>query len=129
MATDARRERGSLGERIAATHLEREGYEIVERNFRTRYGELDLVAADARSIVFCEVKTRLAGGRSGPERAIDAIGPAKRRRLRAMAGQWLRERPAGAARPVRNRLRFDAIGVTLSPNGGVLALEHVRDAF
>lgn len=118
-----------LGEEIAARHLAEQGYEIVERNFRTRYGELDLVAADSRCIVFCEVKTRVGAGRSGPATGLDAIGHAKRRRLRAMAGQWLRSRPPGRGRVRRSRLRFDAIGITLSPSGDVLALEHVPDAF
>jgi putative endonuclease len=129
MPTDARRTRGALGERIAARHLVDHGYEVLERNFRTRYGELDLVAADDGCIVFCEVKTRVAAGRAGPATGIDAIGHAKRRQLRAMAGQWLRSRPAGPTRPHRDRLRFDAIGVTLSPAGGLLSLEHVPDAF
>jgi putative endonuclease len=129
MADDPRRARGALGERIAARHLAAQGYEVLERNFRTRRGELDLIAADDQCIVFCEVKTRVAGGRAGPARGIDAIGHAKRRRLRAMAGQWLRDRPAGSGRPVRPRLRFDAIGVTLSPSGALVSLEHVPDAF
>jgi putative endonuclease len=120
MATDRRRERGDLGERLAAQHLVSKGYEILERNFRTRRGELDLIAADERCIVFCEVKTRVGGGRAGPARGIDAIGHAKRRRLRALAGQWLHGRP---------QLRFDAIDVTLSAGGALVALEHVRDAF
>jgi putative endonuclease len=127
--TDRRRARGDLGERIAARHLATHGYEILERNFRTRRGELDVIAADDHCIVFCEVKTRVAGGRSGPLRGIDAIGHAKRRRLRALAGQWLRARPAGEARPARARLRFDAIDVTLSPSGALVSLEHVPDAF
>ena len=128
MQTDPRRAIGALGERIAERHLERAGYQIVERNYRSRYGELDLVAADARCIVFCEVKTRVGTGRSGPAQALDAIGPRKRRRVRAMAMQWLRERPP-EGRPVRRDLRFDAIGVTLAPNGALLRLEHVPDAF
>ena len=129
MPTDARRTRGELGERIAARHLLERGYQVLERNFRTRYGELDLVVADDRCIVFCEVKTRVWRGRAGPATGIDAIGSAKRRRLRAMAGQWLRDRPAGSGRPRRDRLRFDAIGVTLSPSGALVSLEHVPDAF
>jgi putative endonuclease len=129
MATDARRIRGALGERIAARHLVEHGYEVLERNFRTRLGELDLVAVDDCCIVFCEVKTRVAAGRAGPARGLDAIGHAKRRRVRAMAAQWLRSRPVGSARPARPRLRFDAIGVTLSPTGALLSLEHVPDAF
>jgi putative endonuclease len=129
MPTDARRTRGALGERIAANHLAEHGYQVLERNFRTRFGELDLVAADEECIVFCEVKTRVGAGRAGPARGIDAIGHAKRRRVRAMASQWLRCRPVGPTRPRRSRLRFDAIGVTLSPAGALLSLEHVADAF
>jgi putative endonuclease len=129
MCPDLRRTRGSLGEQIAADHLVEAGYEILERNFRTRRGELDLIAADARAIVFCEVKTRVAGGRSGPALALDAVGPAKRRRLRRLAMVWLRERRATGGVPHRERLRFDAIGITISPGGRLLALDHVTDAF
>jgi putative endonuclease len=129
MSPDLRRSRGSLGEQIAADHLVEAGYEILDRNFRTRRGELDLVAADAGAIVFCEVKTRVVGGRSGPALALDAVGPAKRRRLRQLAVAWLRDRPAAAGRPRRDRLRFDAIGITISPGGRLLALDHVVDAF
>jgi putative endonuclease len=130
MATaDPRRTRGDLGERIAARHLAAHGYEILERNFRTRRGELDIVAADEGCIVFCEVKTRVANGRSGPLRGIDAIGHVKQRRLRALAGQWLRARPPGDARPARPGVRFDAIDVTLSRGGALVSLEHLPDAF
>jgi putative endonuclease len=126
MAVDGRRERGALGERIAAQHLERQGYSIVARNHRTRHGELDLIAANERALVFCEVKTRIAGGRSGPAGPLDAIGPQKRRRLRALAADWL---ASSGERPRRGEVRFDAIGVTLSPSGQLLALEHLEGAF
>jgi putative endonuclease len=126
MSTDRRRERGALGEEIAAQHLEHRGYRIVQRNARTRYGELDLVAADARSLVFCEVKTRVAGGRGGPAGALDAIGPDKRRRIRALAREWL---ATTEDRPHPPEVRFDAIGVTITPAGRLLALEHLEAAF
>ena len=129
MSPDPRRTRGSLGEQIAADHLREAGYEILDRNWRVREGELDLVAADATAIVFCEVKTRVAGGRSGPVLALDAVGPAKRRRLRRLATAWLRGRRTGGGIPHRDLLRFDAIGITISPGGRVLSLEHVVDAF
>jgi Holliday junction resolvase-like predicted endonuclease len=87
------------------------------------------VAASRDCIVFCEVKTRVAGGTAGPASGIDAIGQGKRRRLRRLAGQWLHAHPAGSGRPRRPRLRFDAIGVTLAPTGAVLSVEHVPDAF
>jgi putative endonuclease len=126
MATDPRRSRGALGECLAARHLERRGYEIVDRNYRTRHGELDLIAADRRALVFCEVKTRVAGGSRGPAGPLDAIGPLKQRRLRALAVAWLAATPD---RPHRDDVRFDAIGVTISPAGELLALDHVEGAF
>lgn len=129
MHPDPRRARGELGERIAARHLERRGYRIVERNFRTRYGEIDLIAVDPRTIVFCEVKTRVARGRAGPDGPLDAIGPWKRRRLRQMASQWLAASRDGAPRPRRPELRFDAIGITLDAGGRLLGLDHLEAAF
>jgi putative endonuclease len=130
MATslDQRRALGELGERIASQHLERAGYTILATNFRTRFGELDLVAADARCLVFCEVKTRIAGTRRGPAGPLDAIGPRKRAQVRAMAREWL---ASGAAtdRPRRPDLRFDAIGILMSRNGRLVSLDHLEDAF
>ena len=128
MAIDQRRRHGQLGEQIAEEHLTHRGFKIVARNYRTRYGELDLIAADDRSLVFCEVKTRVAGSRSGPDGPLDAIGPRKRDRLRRMATQWLAETPS-ADRPRRERLRFDAIGVMLTPAGRLLSIEHLENAF
>src|SRR5215218_3319036 len=126
MSDDPRRELGALGERLAAEHLAARGYELLARNFRTRYGELDLVARDRRFLVFCEVKTRIAAARPGPFGPLASVGPRKRARLRRMAGQWLHERSAG---PGTREARFDVIGITLDPAGRVLALEHVEDAF
>ena len=127
MATDPRRGLGALGERLAREHLERSGYEILECNFRCRAGELDIVAAADLALVFVEVKTRVAGGRSGPSAPLDAIGGGKRRRLRLLAAEWLSARRGD--HPYRENLRFDAIGVTVNRAGGLLALEHVEDAF
>lgn len=114
-----------MGEQIAERHLIACGYDVVGRNFRTRYGELDLVARDARCLVFCEVKTRSKPGRAGPERPLEAIGRRKRRQIRLMAGQWLQAH-GGFGAPT---LRFDAIGITLDADGAVARLEHVEDAF
>src|SRR3954452_7941909 len=95
---DSRRTLGELGERIASQHLQRAGYTILATNFRTRFGELDLVAVDPRCLVSCEVKTRIAGPRRGPAGPLDAIGPRKRAQVRAMAREWL-ARGGGAAPP------------------------------
>jgi len=127
-SADPRRALGELGERFAAEHLERAGYLVLARNFRTRFGELDIVAADDRCLVFCEVKARVAGGRQGPPGPLDAIGPRKRRRVRAMAREWLAATTAGE-RPHRPDLRFDAIGVVVTSRGVLLSIEHVEDAF
>jgi len=125
--SDPRRALGERGERLATAHLQRAGYEVLARNWRCRHGELDIVAADRRALVFCEVKTRVAGGRNGPASALDAIGPRKRRRLRMLAREWLST--GSGSRPGRDELRFDAIGVTVDARGTLVALEHVEDAF
>lgn len=129
MATDARQVLGARGEEIAAAHLKARGYELVERNFRVPSGELDLVAADRHALVFCEVKTRVAATPGAGVQPLESIRRAKQVRLRRLAREWLRTRPAASGRPMRARLRFDAIGVVLSPSGELLALEHVEDAF
>src|SRR5919204_7034748 len=125
---DSRRALGELGERMASQHLVRAGYTILATNFRTRYGELDLVAVDSRCLVFCEVKTRIAGTRRGPAGPLDAIGPRKRAQVRAMAREWLIS-SAASARPRPPELRFDAIGILLSRSGRLVSLDHLEDAF
>lgn len=129
MPADLRRIRiGAHGERLAGEHLERAGYTVIERNARCgRLGELDIVAQGDRCLVFCEVKTRVAGTTAGPAGPLDAIGPNKRRRLRRLAAEWLRSRPLEGGR--QPWIRFDAIGVTVDRSGALLALEHVEDAF
>ena|SRR3712207_826312 len=119
--TDPRHDLGVTGERLAAEHFERLGYDILARRHRTRFGELDLVVADAAAIVFVEVKARRAGGRPW-----EGITPAKRRQVRRMAASWLAE---VQDRPRRLALRFDAVGVVLDGCGGLVRLDHLEDAF
>lgn len=113
---------------MAEDHLAGRGYHILDRNYRTRGGELDLVARSRCSLVFCEVKTRVANSVAGPAGPLDSIGPAKRRRIRRMAGEWLSER-SRVGRPAPGEIRFDAIGVTVTARGRLLALDHVEAAF
>jgi putative endonuclease len=122
---DPRRARGAIGEQAAADLLERHGYEIVERNFRTKYGELDVIAVDRGTLVFCEVRTRV--GRNAIAYALESIGPGKRLQLRKMAREWLRL--STAERPFATGMRFDAVAVAMTRDGRVLSMEHVRDAF
>lgn len=122
MSTDLRHELGRAGERLALEHLQRLGFTLLDRNYRTRHGELDLVVHDRDTIVFVEVKAR----RDGSGSPWDALRPAKRAQVRKMASRWLAERPD---RPRRSELRFDAIGVRIDAVGRLVALDHIEGAF
>ena len=124
MGNDVGNDLGRSGEDLAADHLQRLGYEIVERNYRTRWGELDIVARAGGTLAFCEVKTRRAGGRAGGP--FDAVGRDKQARVRKMAGSWLVER---RDRPYAEVIRFDAIGVIVDACGRLVSLEHLEGAF
>ena len=94
MAGDHRRALGRRGEDLAATHLQRHGWHIVERNFRTREGEIDLIAARRGTLAFCEVKTliaRRAPPAGGPTRWSRSARPSASR-VRRMARAWLADR-------------------------------------
>ncbi len=121
MSADPRHHLGRAGERLAAEHLERLGYAIVARNHRTRYGEIDLVAADADTLVIVEVKTRR--GRGNPW---DALDDRKQRQVQRMGLAYLNDVDD---RPKRAKIRFDAIGVTFDAAGRFSALEHLENAF
>jgi putative endonuclease len=124
VSNDVRHQLGRLGERLAGEHLVNRGFRILERNYRTRWGELDIVAFDGRVLAFCEVKTRrLSGGEGSP---MDAIRSLKRNQVRKMAGRWLLER---TDRPYAEVLRFDAIGVTFDRAGRLVSIEHLEGAF
>jgi putative endonuclease len=123
--TDARRATGKRGEDLAAARLMDAGLRIVERNARTRYGEIDAVAIGADTLVFVEVKTLRGRGEEVALRALESIGQHKRRQVRQLAGAWLAERP----RPGRyDTIRFDAIGVAL-PGDGPPTVVHIPAAF
>ena len=103
------------------------GYEVISRNFRTGYGELDIVALDSDCLVFCEVRARVGRPSTGIAYALDSIGPGKQFQLRKMAKEWFRL--SAAERPRTSWTRFDAIAVALAADGRTLAVEHVREAF
>ena len=124
MSNDIRHRLGQLGEKLAADHLIRRGYRIVERNYRTRWGELDIIAYDGTTLAFCEVKTRrMSDHQRSP---LEAVRTTKRHRIRKMAGSWLIER---TDRPYAEDLRFDAIGITFDLSGRLVRLEHLEGAF
>jgi putative endonuclease len=124
--TVARQRTGRRAEELVARGLARAGWEIVERNARTRHGELDIVAREGRTLVFVEVKAGRAGTSFGPERPILAVDARKQRRVRRLATAWMAERPDI---PRYAEIRFDAVGVTVDRRDRAIDFEHIRGAF
>lgn len=124
--TVARRRTGQIAEDLVAQTLAASGWEIVERNARTRYGELDIVARDGETLVFVEVKGARADTSFGPEKPILSIDFRKQRRVRRLATAWLSER---RDQPYYREIRFDAVGVTLDRQGHAVDVEHLEGAF
>jgi putative endonuclease len=122
---------GRLAEARAAEHLHSLGYRILERNARTKFGELDLVAFDARrhALVFVEVKAVRAGGKVGPERPVLWVTPRKQSQVRRLAAAWIAERRSAGSVPRYAEIRFDAVGVILGARDEVADLEHLSGAF
>jgi putative endonuclease len=102
-----RAEIGALGEQLAVEHLEATGLRVLTRNWRCRYGELDVIAVDdvARAVVFVEVKTRTSDQFGG---IAQAVTPQKVRRLRRLAGLWLASQDR-----TWSTVRLDVIGIRI----------------
>jgi putative endonuclease len=122
MQTPHRQHHGRLGEHQAAEHFKRLGFDVLAQNHHTRFGELDLVLSDGRTLVFCEVKTR----RLGSGEPFDSLHGAKQSQVRRIAAHWLCE---PSDRPWHEELRFDAIGVLVDRDDGLVRLDHVENAF
>ncbi len=106
---------GARGEDVAADYLTAAGFEIVARNWRCRHGELDIVARTGTTVVFVEVKTRRGHGFGTPA---EAVTVAKIRKLRLLAGLWLREHGGGFT-----SVRVDVLAVLIEGNR-VPAITH-----
>jgi putative endonuclease len=102
-APNPRRALGQRGEALVADWYEQAGYEILERNWRRREGELDLILGRGRALIFCEVKTRTSNRFGAP---VEAITRTKQQRIRTLAAMWLGESGL-RGRP----LRFDVASV------------------
>ena len=100
---------GRTGERLAVERLLQDGYHILERNFRCRYGEIDIVAEDEHDLVFVEVKTRRGVAYGRPEEAVTAR---KQRKLLELALYYLDLHDCSA-----RSWRIDVVAVQLSPSG------------
>jgi putative endonuclease len=118
--THARLTLGKHGEDLACRELRRRGYAVLARRYRTRWGEIDIVARDGDTLVFVEVKTRRMAGLGGP---VAAVNLTKQRRLINMARSFLLGFPG--PEPL---CRFDVVGVTLMP-GRRPVFKVIEDAF
>lgn len=128
---DPRHMLGRRGEQFAAEHLHRLGFSPLGRNERTRYGEIDLIAFDGRTLVFAEVKSRRVDARPGgprpDQRPLHWLRPRQRIRLRKLAAAWLSDQKH--IRPTAHTIRFDAIGVMIDSKDRLLRLDHVEGAW
>ena len=130
---DPRCRRGRAGEALARRYLEYHGYTIIQTNFRSRYGEIDIIAGRGQVIAFIEVKTRLSRRCGDP---FEAVGLRKQNQIRRLAQMWLAAHQ-GDRRLSAREFRFDVISVMMSERedgagasdqsfGGI---EHMEDAF
>jgi putative endonuclease len=117
---DPRRHLGNAGEEAVAAWYEAAGYRVLDRNWRCRDGELDIVVARGDTLAFCEVKTRASTKFGVPVEAVTGI---KQRRLRMLATRWLAEHNTR-----RRALRFDVASVTRGSDGQ-LTVEVLEGAF
>ncbi|MBM4301499.1 MAG: YraN family protein [Deltaproteobacteria bacterium] len=116
---DPRRQLGDQGEDLAAAALKQQGYKILERNYVTPLGEIDLIARQGKVLVVVEVKTRRGASFGAPQ---EAVTYAKQGRLRRLADYYLK-----AQRLTGTPVRFDVVAVTLEDN--VPQVEIIPNAF
>jgi len=118
--TRDRRRCGADGEALAAAYLRDRGYTVLERNFRCRAGEIDLIALDrGRTVVFCEIRTRRSAAQG---RALESVTPAKQRQVVRVAEHYVARHHLHA-----HPIRFDVVAIDIE--GPTLRIEHVPDAF
>lgn len=110
---------GKYGEDIAASYLKDHGYQIIDRNWRSALGEIDIVAKTKSTLVFVEVKTRNGIGYGHP---FEAITKTKMLRMRKLAAQWCAQQHSTAL-----DIRLDAIAVLI--RSGKVGIEHLKQVF
>jgi putative endonuclease len=116
---NARRQLGDQGEDLAAAALRQQGYKILERNYVTPLGEIDLIAQKGRTVVVVEVKTRKSLRFGSPQ---ESVSVTKQNRLRRLADYYLKDK-----RLVGSPVRFDVVAVTLA--GDEPQVEIIQNAF
>ena len=110
---------GKRGENLAEQELRRHGMAILERNYRTREGEVDLIARDGDFLVFVEVRTRREGNQGSPE---ESVTLAKKARLIALAEAYV------AQAEWKGPWRIDVVGIHLGPRGELEGINWIPNA-
>jgi putative endonuclease len=108
---------GDFGERLARTHLEAKGYQVLTARYRCLFGEVDLIARQGETLVFVEVKTRMSRSHGG---ALESVTPAKLRAFVKACQHYLQRHPH------EGDLRMDLIAIDLRGDGRLVALEHLE---
>ena len=111
---------GEAGEKIAAKYLKKQGFKILTTNYRAMRGEIDIIARDAGTLVFVEVKTNRTGSEVPPEVRVNLT---KQKQIGKIAQAYIQKTRSGSY-----DCRFDVVGVTLSDKGKH-EISHIRDAF
>ncbi len=113
------KDRGKIGEQLAVDHLVSKGLEIIDRNWRIREGEVDIIARDGETIAFIEVKTAFSDKLGDP---VGWVNPAKRRQIGKIANVWIDKHD-----PDCRAYRFDVVALRKVPGG--FDIRHIEDAF
>ncbi len=120
MAKRDRKATGAAGEAAAAGYLKKAGFRIIERNYRTPVGEIDIIAQKGKEIIFVEVKARFSNGFGYPA---DAVGHVKQHKIIKTALWYMQ-----AEKPREKNLRFDVISVMFDQRGSY-SIDHIPYAF
>ena len=116
---DDRRQTGAKGESLAVAFLKKQGYRIIEENYRCKLGEIDVIARDGQILTFIEVKARRTDEFGGPKRAVT---PKKQRKISMVALDYLKR-----TEQMDEKARFDVVAVRLRPKGP--EIEIIKNAF
>jgi len=111
---------GNRGEAIAAEYLQKKGYKIIERNFRTRFGEIDIVCWDGKILVFVEVKTKMGHDFGEPE---EMVNKRKLSQVKRMGEVYVQDKGLGCL------CRVDVVAIVLENNGLIEKLEHYQAVY
>jgi putative endonuclease len=111
---------GNKGEILASDYLEKKGYRVIERNFRTRFGEIDIVCQDAQTLVFVEVKTKIGHDFGEPE---EMVNKRKISQVKRMGEVYLQDKGLSVA------CRVDVVAIVLNDDGSVEKMEHYQAVY